>query len=147
MKSSLLCASALAAALTLSSCTTRLMELSVAGSKNVKLEDASQYTASHNVPTKGTHRSHIILFFPIGAPNIDNALTDALEKAGPNAVALYNVTLDETNWWIPCLYGQKIYTIKGDPVFNGTAPVTAPEGTPAPAPAAEEETPTEQVTE
>ncbi len=143
MKSSLLCAFALTAALTLSSCTTRMLELTVAGSKNVKLEDATKYTASHNVPTRGTHRSHIILLFPVGSPNIDNALTDALENAGPNAVALYNMTLDQTNWWIPFLYGQKIYTVKGDPVFSGSAPVTAAEGTTAPAEAA----PTEQVTE
>ncbi len=126
MKLSLFCTATLAAAaLSLSSCTNRMLELTVAGSKNVKLEDASSYMATHNVPTKGTHRSHIFLLFPIGNPNIDKALDDALENAGPNAVALYNMTLDQTNWWIPFLYGQKIYTVKGDPVFTGTAPLPA----------------------
>ncbi len=119
MKSSFFtCALALVAALSLSSCTTRLLKLSVAGSKGVNLAESSSYTATHNVPTEGTHRSHIVLIFPVGSPNLDRAMDDALTTAGPNAVALYNMTLDQTNWYIPFLYGQKIYTVKGDPVFR-----------------------------
>ncbi len=132
MKTFLTCALALTAALSLSSCTTRLLKLSVAGAKGVNLAESSNYTATHNVPTEGTHRSHIVLFFPIGNPSIDNAMDDALKTAGPNAVALYNMTLDQTNWWA-LLYGQKIYTVKGDPVFRESTAADA--------------APTEQVTE
>ncbi len=117
-------------ALALSSCSSRLLELTVAGSKNVKLDESPSYSAAHNTPTEGTHRSHIFLIFPFGQPSIDHALDDALESAGPNAVALYNMSLDQTTWYIPFLYGQKIYTVKGDPVFRTTA---IHEGTPAPA--------------
>ncbi len=132
MKIFLPCMLALAAVLSLSSCTTRLLKMSVAGSKNVNLAEATSYTAAHNVLAEGTDRSHVILIFPIGTPNIDHALEDALESAGPNAVALYNMTLDRTNWYIPFLYGQSIYTVKGDPVFR--------EATPAPAAATPAET-------
>ncbi len=125
MKTFLTCTLALAAALALSSCTTRLLKLSVAGAKGVDLDVTSNYTAAHNVPTEGTDRGHIFLIFPIGSPNIDHAMEDALATAGPHAVALYNMTLDQTNWYIPFLYGQRIYTVKGDPVFRETPPAPA----------------------
>ncbi len=132
MKSFFICALALTTALSMSSCTTRLLKLSVAGAKGVNLEDAAHYTATHNVPTEGTDRSHIFLIFPIGSPKIDHAMDDALSTAGPNAVALYNMTLDQTNWYIPFIYGQKIYTVKGDPVYReeGPAPAAAAAGAP-----------------
>ncbi len=126
MKTSLTCALALLAALTMSSCTTRLLKLSVAGAKGVNLTENCHYTAAHNVPTEGTDRGHIVLIFPIGSPDIDHAMEDALATAGPNAVALYNMTLDKTNWYIPFLYGQRIYTVKGDPVFRESTPVDTP---------------------
>ncbi len=133
MKTCFTCTLALTAALCLSSCTTRLLKLSVAGSKGVNLAEASQYEAAHNTPTEGTDRSHIFIIFPIGSPNIDHAMEDALSTAGPNAVALYNMTLDQTNWYIPFLYGQKIYTVKGDPVFreSTSSETPAPEATEA----------------
>ncbi len=134
MKTFLTCALALATALSMSSCTTRLLKLSVAGAKDVNLDQNAHYTAAHNVPTEGTHRGHIFLIFPIGSPNIDHALEDALKTAGPNAVALYNMTLDQTNWYIPFLYGQRIYTVQGDPVFREEKPVTTPEEDAANAP-------------
>ena len=131
MKTRLTCTLALASAFLFSSCSTRLLEMSVAGSKDVKLSEATGYVASHNQPTKGTHRSHIFLILPFGRPNIEHALDRALENAGPNAVALYNMTLDETDWYIPFLYGQRIYIVKGDPVFRTggqqPAPAAAPE--------------------
>ncbi len=137
MKFFLTCTLALAASLSLSSCTTRLLKLSVAGSKGVNLAESSSYTAAHNVPAEGTHRGHTILIFPVSSPSIDLALEDALETAGPNAVALYNMTLDQTNWYIPFLYGQRIYTVKGDPVFRESTP------TPAATPMPEGEAPAE----
>ncbi len=53
------------------------------------------------------------------------------------------MSLDQTTWYIPFLYGQKIYTVKGDPVFRTKALQEPTENAPAdsnapaqPAPAA-----------
>lgn len=104
--------------LALSSCTTRLMDLTVTSSKNIDLNDPQGYVVSNNSRTRGKDTSHIVLFFPLGYPDVKEAMDRAIEKNGHNAVGLSNMTLESKWWYIPFIYGQMIYTVEGDPIYK-----------------------------
>ncbi len=115
LKTASLCLAALAL---LPSCTTRLLDLTVTSSKNIDLNNKEGYVVSNNARTRGSDTQHIIFCFPLGMPDVREAMDKAIEKNGNNAVALSNMTLESTWWWIPFIYGQLTYTVEGDPIYK-----------------------------
>lgn len=108
----------LIAALSLSSCTTRLMDLTLTSSKNFDLSNSKGYTVASNSRARGSDTKQIIFIFPSGTPSIKEAMDRAIEKAGDKAVALSNMTLESTSWYIPLIYGRVTFTVEGDPVYK-----------------------------
>ncbi len=109
---------AAATLLALPSCTTRIMDLTVTSSKNIDLNYKPGYVVSDNARTSGKDTTHFALFFPLGTPNVREAMDKAIEKNGNNAVALSNMTLTTKWWYIPFIYGQFTYVVEGDPVYK-----------------------------
>lgn len=109
---------ALSALLVFPSCTTRMMDLTVASSKNIDLNNKVGYTVANNTRSRGSASSHIVLFIPLGLPSVREAMDRAIEKNGSNAVALSNMTLESSWWWIPFIYGRITYTVEGDPIYK-----------------------------
>ncbi|MGN0213283.1 MAG: LysM peptidoglycan-binding domain-containing protein [Muribaculaceae bacterium] len=100
----------------MSSCTHRLTDFTVISTKNVPLgkEVASLQKANQRV--KGVDRSHIILFIPIGSPNMKEAIDRAIEKY-PGAIGLADGVV-KSKGWSALLYGQSSYVVEGTPIYE-----------------------------
>lgn len=100
----------------MSSCTHRLTDFTVISTKNVPLgkEVASLQKANQRV--KGVDRSHIILFIPIGTPNMKEAIDKAIEKY-PGAIGLADGVV-KSKGWTALLYGQNSYVVEGTPIYE-----------------------------
>ncbi len=118
-----------AAVLALSSCTSRILDLDVCSANDLDFSGNTQYVTADAVKVKGVSRRHTILIFPLGFPKLSEAARKAIAEGGPHAVALANVKVDATGWWIPYLYGQSVFTLEGNPILKKTAPAA-----PAPQP-------------
>ena len=58
---------------------------------------------------------HWIIFFPIGSmPTLEGALDDALEKGGGDVMT--DAVVNQYGYWIPFIYGQGAWKVKGDVV-------------------------------
>lgn len=109
---------AIVAIATFPSCSNRLADLTVATTKNMDINNGSGYVVKNNTRTKGEDMRHIVLFFPLGRPDIKESIDDAVEKNGEKCVGLSNVTLTEKFWYIPFIYGQVKFETEGDPIFS-----------------------------
>ena len=107
---------ALAAAATISGCTTRLVDFTVISSKNVDLSRGADFKR-HTGRVQGEDLKHIIVFIPTGVPNAKAALDKAIESV-PGAVALLDGVLTYEWFWIPYIYGQQKYIIEGTPLID-----------------------------
>lgn len=63
----------------------------------------------------GVDRSHWILFFPLGQPNMKEAIDRAIEKY-PGAIGLCDGVVKSRTWWA-LLYGQNAYIVEGTPLY------------------------------
>lgn len=113
-----LCLASLAAALLGSSCTTRLMDMTIATSKNIDLNNVQQYTTLPNARVKGEDTTHIVTVIPLGFPSVKEAIDRAVEQNGSNCVGLSNVVFYQTEWYIPLIYGRVTVTAEGDPIYK-----------------------------
>lgn len=107
-----------AAALLLCSCTTRLMDMTIATTKNIDLNNVNQYATLPNARVKGEHNTHIVTIIPLGYPSVKEAIDRAVEQNGSNCVGLSNVVFYESSWYIPLLYGRITITAEGDPIYK-----------------------------
>lgn len=112
------CITAIAAALLGSSCTTRLMDMTIATSKNIDLNNVNQYATLPNARVKGENSTHIITIIPLGFPSVKEAIDRAVEQNGSNCVGLSNVVFYQTEWYIPLIYGRITVTAEGDPIYK-----------------------------
>lgn len=96
-----------------SSCTSRLTDFTVISTKSVSLESTKLAKASKRV--KGVDKAHMILFIPLGAPNLKEAIDKAIEQY-PGAVALADGVV-KSKWMSFLLYGQTSYIVEGTPLY------------------------------
>ncbi len=110
---------ALLPTLLLSSCfgSKQILELTVAGNKSADIHQLHQYKTDEYTRVGGNDRIYFISFIPTGKVSLDRALDDALKNAGPGAVALRNVAVENSYFIIPYVYGQASFTITGNPVY------------------------------
>ncbi len=103
-------------ALFMNGCVTRIADLTVGSTKNIDIKK-SLHRADESTRNTGIDKKHIIIFIPTGAPNIKEAMDEAIEKS-KGAVGLSNVTVKYGWWYIPYIYGQFWYEVEGSPVFE-----------------------------
>lgn len=89
-------------------CTRRLGDLTVASNYNVVLSSYSPESGGYT-QSKGSSCAPIILFIPLGFPNIEDAVDDALTKGGGNLMT--DAVIRQTQWWF--LYGQSCFRVEG----------------------------------
>lgn len=101
--------------LSLDSCTHRLTDFTVISTKNVPLGTKGEQLKKGQKRVKGTHKTHTIIFFPTGTPNMKEAIDRAIEQH-PGAVGLVDGVLKHKSWWA-LLYGQSSYIVEGTPLY------------------------------
>ncbi len=87
-------------------CTTRMADLTVVSTRNVRGID---YVEKARI--KGEDCSHIILVFPTGVPNLEEAIDDALTKG--HGDAMVDAVIYHKGFYIPPFYGQNCYQVEG----------------------------------
>lgn len=107
-----------ASLLLLCSCQTRLMDMTIATTKNIDLNNVQQYATLPNARVRGENSTHIITVIPLGYPSVKEAIDRAVEQNGSNCVGLSNVVFYESSWYIPLLYGRITVTAEGDPIYK-----------------------------
>ena len=100
----------LVAGLLLTGCSTRIADLTVISPHNVSMKhvDIDKMPQTKNV--EGVDKVPIVLFFPLGQPNLEEAIADALHKAGGDLMT--DVTVYQEAWWA-VLFGQQALRVKG----------------------------------
>lgn len=100
-----------------SSCTYRLTDFTVISTRNVPLGKHAASIEKANTRVKGKDTAHMILFIPLGAPNMKEAIDRALDKY-PGAIGLADGVVKNQFWWA-ILYGQNSYLVEGTPLYEG----------------------------
>lgn len=101
----------------LESCTHRLTDFTVISTKNYPVsnnQNVNLQKARERV--KGVDCAHMVLCFPIGSPNMKEAIDRAIEKY-PGAVGLADGVVKSKYWWA-FLYGQNSYIVEGTPIYE-----------------------------
>jgi len=95
-------------------CTVRVADLTMAGTKNLNLETMKINYERVTKNVEGSDSKVILLFFPLGYPNLEEAIDEALHKANGNLMT------DAVVYWTSysfILFGINTITVKGD-VYN-----------------------------
>jgi hypothetical protein len=96
----------------LSGCVTRLGTFTVLSTRNIEWSRAGEYQRNSQRIT-GDNTAHIIIIIPTKFNvTIEDAVDKALEQV-PGAVALVDVVLRYTSFYIPYIYGKVAYTVEG----------------------------------
>lgn len=108
--------------LMLAGCTSRVTDFTIISTKNFDLNRASEFQRA-DFRSEGVDTKHIIVFIPTGIPNAKEAIDRAIEQV-PGGVALLDGVLSASNFYIPFLYGQTSYIVRGtvliDPALVST---------------------------
>lgn len=110
-----------------SSCTSRLTDFTVISTKNVPIGEQPTNLSKAPTRVKGVDKSHWILFFPIGFPNLKEAIDKAIAKY-PGAVALADGVVKSKEWHA-ILYGQMSYIVEGTPLYPADMSATSSQKT------------------
>ena len=110
--------------LCISSCTNRLVDFTIISTKNVDLSRAAQFKKS-DTRKEGKDLTHIILFIPIGRPNMKEAIDRAIEST-KGAVALVDGVVYSKFFWIPSIYGQQSFIVEGSPLIDQSLALNEP---------------------
>jgi uncharacterized membrane protein len=100
-----------------SSCVTRLGTFTVISTRNIEWNRAGEYQRNSKRVT-GDDTAHIIILIPTRANvTIEEAVDNALNQI-PGAVALVDVALRYTSFYIPYIYGRMAYIIEGSTLID-----------------------------
>jgi len=93
----------------LTGCTTNIAKLSIVSTiPDLDLKDSSYVDIGTVV---GEDKFIIIIFIPTGRSKVDRAITNTLIN---NKIEfLTDVSIDNTSFWIPYIYGESKITVKG----------------------------------
>lgn len=100
-------------------CTNRLTDFTLISSKNIDVAALGKATRGSQ-RVSGKDVGQIVLFFPVSAPNIKNAMDKSLQQY-PGSVALVDGVVYQQSWYIPCIYGQTNYIVEGTPLLENTS--------------------------
>jgi len=92
-----------------SGCRTRICDFTVMSTKNIPVEFARKGQG------EGEDVARIIIIIPTKSqPNLKEAIDQAIESR--NGDMLLNAKVYMRNWYIPYIYGENGFTVKGDVV-------------------------------
>ena len=95
--------------LILTGCSYRLGDLTIASTKNVNIGE-KYVRISRDVVGKDT--KPIIIVIPTGYPSIEEAIDAALRTK--DGELMTNLVIYYKWWYIPYIYGEYVYEVKGD---------------------------------
>lgn len=111
----LIAALAATAALTLCGCITHHGDFTVASTKLVRLNEFELDKADRVKGIEGEDIAHTIVFVPTKAnPTLKTAMDNALDNGRGDVMT--DVTIDFIDFYIPFIYGQCGWIVKGDVV-------------------------------
>ncbi len=110
----------------LSSCTHRVTDFTIISTRNVPLGKNATTLAKGETRVKADDTTPIILYFPIGRPDMKEAIDKALEKYH-GAIALADGVVYYRHWWF-LLFGQNSYIVEGTPIFEAEASAESDKG-------------------
>jgi len=90
-------------------CSQRLGDFTVISTKNVDI-GTNYLIVQKNA--EGYSTKQIIVLFPTGYPDIKSAVDDVLNKY--DGQILGDAVLEHSSWYIPFIYGETTYKIRGD---------------------------------
>lgn len=103
--------------LLLSGCATPVMEFSIISTeKGIDWSQIDNFTYAPS-NTEGEDVAHTFLILPLGSPDIETAVDNSI-KSFPGAVALTNGVIISKSFYIPFIYGQRSFTVKGRPLID-----------------------------
>lgn len=97
-------------------CSVRVADFTLLSTRNVELTRAGEFERGAQ-RVKGSDSGGVFLLFPLGEPNIETAVDQALE-ATPGAVALADGVITYDWFMIPLLVYSITYKIEGTPVID-----------------------------
>jgi len=97
-------------------CTFRLVDFTMISTKNIDLTKGASFQKGKS-RIEGIDRVHIIIFIPIGRPDMKEAIDRAIEKI-PGCIALLDGVIYSRSWYIPYIYGQQSYVVEGTPLID-----------------------------
>lgn len=100
----------------LSGCAHRIADLTYVSTKAVSQQELAS-ARSDGERVDGEDSAHIIIIFPTGTPNAEEALDRAIEKK-KGGVALKNATIHSSWFYIPYIYGRSTITVEGEVLTN-----------------------------
>ncbi|MDF0673694.1 MAG: hypothetical protein P0120_05035 [Nitrospira sp.] len=107
--------SVLAAWILLGGCTINHGDFTVLSNKLVNTKEFDLSKADRVKGVTGTDETHIILFIPTkGNITLKGAMDDAMAKGKGDVMT--DVTIKTWFWWIPYIYGNGGWEVKGDVV-------------------------------
>ena len=96
-------------------CTVYHGHFTVASNKVFRLSQFEMEKANRTKAVEGESVQHIVILFPIGTqPTIEGALDDAMQKG--NGDVMTDVSIKSWGFYIPYIYGQAGWSVKGDVV-------------------------------
>ena len=95
-------------------CYTRLADFTVVSTKSVELEDRTFEDLDRAMGVTGLSMKQIFIIFPTGKADIEEAIDDALYKAGGDLMV--DAVVYWKYWYIPLIYGQFGFKVEGDVV-------------------------------
>ena len=95
-------------------CSTRMFDLTVVSTKGVDLQDLDLSTAKKCMDVTGVSSRSIIFIFPLGNPDLEEAISDALIRSSGDIMV--DAEVYYKFWYIPFIYGQFGYEVRGDVV-------------------------------
>ncbi|NDY43417.1 hypothetical protein G3N55_11265 [Dissulfurirhabdus thermomarina] len=99
----------LAGLVALSGCAVRQADLTAISTRNVKL-DGIDLDRAPGKRVWGVSKKFVVLFIPLGMPTIEEAVDDALDRAGGDFMTDAVVYTDE---WSAVVIGQQVVKVKG----------------------------------
>lgn len=94
-------------------CQRRLGDFTVLSTKNVNLTDFSTEAAEESLPIVGVDMKPIVILWGT-PPSLKEAVDRALERN--NAHLLTNAVVYYSEWYIPYIYGEMKFEVKGNAV-------------------------------
>lgn len=91
-------------------CSSQYGQLTVASTKSIDIQNKKLQKVKSDVT--GTHSYPIIVLFPMGQPTIQGAIDDALKQGDGDL--MMNATIVLKQWYIPYIYGETKFEVKGD---------------------------------
>lgn len=111
-----------AAATCLAGCTERLADFTLISTRNVDLSNAV-VDVRKGQRVKEEDCIPIILIFPLGRPDLETAVDNALQSGRGNIMV--DQVLYRRSWYIPLLFGQECLVAEGT-VVNVATPTKVP---------------------